>query len=704
MSHPDPFEAVIAKLDALGCDPRPSGSGRYQSRCPAHDDRHPSLSVSQADDGRALVHCFTGCSCAEIMNALEMSEADLFPPRERTRPAERTRVHPDHTGQDQVRQDRPRKVHSDRRSVTEALEWSLEKNYGIKYKYLNRKWIYRTADGSELLSEIRLESRAGDKTYRVYHKVLGGYLVGDPPGPLPLYRLPELKAAGRVFVTEGPKCADVAVKLGLCATTSAHGARSPGKSDWSPLAGKEVIILPDNDEPGRGYARAVVALLSRLDPPPTVKIVDLPDLPDGGDIDDWFRGGVPETWGPDECRAALVRMADEAPPVGLRAEAKAAGPDGGAKSESSGDGGVEMLCLADVQPRPVEWLWKGRIPLGNLTIIAGDPGLGKSFVTLDMAARTSCGTPWPDAPGEANPPGSVLLFTAEDDLETTVVPRLTAAGADLKKVHTITSVKSKDGPRAFTLEDLPALEEALKKLDGPRLVVIDPVGAFLGKVDDHRNAEVRGLLAPLTKLAAEHRVAVVLVTHMNKANQIKTFNKIMGSVAYTAAARSVWAVVKSKDEPKERLLLPVKSNLAPDPTGLSYRIDGDPPRVVWGDGPITLHADDFMGDAEPGRDPTELGKAREFLRRVVGPGEVHAAQVYADAASEGISKMTLKRAKGREGIESYQKAGEQGWWWRYPPGKGPAAEQGAGTEGQGLEDELGDIAWPSDLGASTGPS
>jgi archaellum biogenesis ATPase FlaH len=563
--------------------------------------------------------------------------------------------------------------------MAEALAWGLHKNCGKGF-VPKHGWSYPTADGAPHLFEYRFEAADGAKTYRTFHRVEGGYVAGDPPGPLPLYGLPALKDAERVYVVEGPKCARRAVNLGVCATTSSHGAKSPGKSDWSPLAGKEVVILPDNDGPGEGYAHAVAGLLARLDPRPSVKVVRLPGLPEGGDIVDWSEA-CPDSRGPGECRAALEKLVDEAPVLDLESQASGSG-DPGSESAQSGPR-VEMLCLADVTPRPVGWLWARRLPLGNLTIIAGDPGLGKSLLTLDIAARTSAGTPWPDSAGEPNPPGSVLVFSAEDDLETTVVPRLIAAGADLRSIHTIESVESDGGSTSFTLENLKALEAAIKGVRDVKLVVVDPVTAFLGTTDDHRNAEVRALLAPLAKLAAEHQVAVLLVAHMSKSNQIKTFNKIMGSVAYTAAARSVWAVVKREGEPKERLFLPVKNNLSPDPTGLSYRIDGEPPRVVWGDQPVEMHADDLMGDAGPDRDPKELNRAREFLRTVVGPGPVLAREAYMRAEAEGISEKTLKRAKKSEEIEVNQT--KEGWWWEYPPGKGPTPAGAGGTGGQGRD-------------------
>jgi len=124
--------------------------------------------------------------------------------------------------------------------------------------------------------DIRPVSRNGD-----------GWIIGGMAKPRPLFGLPKLDDAKRVYVCEGEKAADAAKSIGLVATTSPHGSKSAEKADWSPLAGKEVVILPDNDQPGRTYAEAVVAILAKLKPPPMVKVVDMPNLPDGGDIADW---------------------------------------------------------------------------------------------------------------------------------------------------------------------------------------------------------------------------------------------------------------------------------------------------------------------------------------------------------------------------------------------------------------------------------
>ncbi|MBU0639064.1 MAG: AAA family ATPase, partial [Planctomycetes bacterium] len=252
--------------------------------------------------------------------------------------------------------------------------------------------------------------------------------------------------------------------------------------------------------------------------------------------------------------------------------------------------------LADVQPELLRWLWPGCIALGKLTLLCGDPGLGKSFVTLDLAARVSSGTTWPDLPLLPNPAGSVVLLSAEDDLADTIRPRLDAAGADATRVVAIQAVRrilvtgqTQDDYFDLT-EDLPALEAAIQQVSDCRLVIIDPLTAYLGKTDSHKNAEVRAVLARLFELAARHKVAVLAVTHLNKANTLPAIYRAMGSLAFVAAARAVWAVVRDEDDEtgRRRLFVPVKNNLGADETGLAYALEpaGQTASVQWESDPV----------------------------------------------------------------------------------------------------------------------
>jgi putative DNA primase/helicase len=174
-------------------------------------------------------------------------------------------------------------------------------------------WIYRDAGGREAMAVVRFGD-GDDKQFRPYHPIPGGWIVGDPDGLMPLYHLDALPAAGLVVVCEGEKTTEMVAGLGLTATTSSHGSKAFLKTDWTPLADRDVVILPDHDEPGEKYAAEVSKILAKLSPPARVRVVRLPGLEEKGDVEQWLRDVVPESWTTDECRAELLRLAEQAAP------------------------------------------------------------------------------------------------------------------------------------------------------------------------------------------------------------------------------------------------------------------------------------------------------------------------------------------------------------------------------------------------------
>jgi putative DNA primase/helicase len=511
------------------------------------------------------------------------------------------------------------------------------------------------------------ESKPSKRILPVSRRADGsGWIIGGMPTPRPLYFLPELlatPAGSRVYVTEGEKAADAAQAVGLTATTSPHGAKSAGKADWSPVAGREVVILPDFDEAGERYADDVARLATAAGAK-SVRVVRLAELwagmPEGGDMADLIenRGGEA-----DAIRAEVEALTDQ-----TTATTPKSAPI---------DGDPVIVRLSDVRPESVAWLWPGRIALGKLTLIAGDPGLGKSFITLDISARVSRGYAWPDAPSMATTPGGVVLLSAEDGVADTIRPRLDAAGADVARIVALEAIRSvgdngRNSDRTFDLSrDLLALETAIQSVEGCRLVVIDPVTAYLGGVDSHKNAEIRGLLAPLSAIAERHQVAMVAVTHLNKSGGGPAIYRAMGSLAFAAAARAAWAVSKDKGDPQRRLLLPIKNNIAPDTGGLAYRIeplgvDGCPV-VAWEPNAVNVSADDALaGDRDEGGGRTERDDAARWLADLLAHGPRPARDVERDARDAGYSVATVRRAKAAIGVVSRKPAFDGCWEWTLP--------------------------------------
>ncbi len=316
--------------------------------------------------------------------------------------------------------------------------------------------------------------------------------------------------------------------------------------------------------------------------------------------------------------------------------------------------------LSDVVAEQVEWVWPGRVPIGKLSMFSGDPGLGKSYVAIDMAARVTTGREWPDIPGVSNPVGSVVLVSCEDGLADTIKPRLEAAGGDPSKVISLDGVDTigSDGKtisRPFNLsDDLAMLEQVLIDNPDTRLVIIDPVGAYGGKINTHVDSEVRAMLAPLGELAERYRVAVVMVAHLSKGKNQNPLYKSMGSIAYVAASRAVWMFFKDQGDPLRRLILLGKLNISKEPMGLAYCITDK--GVVWESGPVEMTAAEYVAqeDEKPERrkPPTEEDRAIELLRQSLEDGPIESAVVIADGKERGISKDAIKRARERIGVES----------------------------------------------------
>jgi putative DNA primase/helicase len=336
------------------------------------------------------------------------------------------------------------------------------------------------------------------------------------------------------------------------------------------------------------------------------------------------------------------------------------------------DSFAQLQCAGDVQPQPINWLWPNRIALGKLTMIAGDPGLGKSLLSIELAKHVTNGIRWPvdDTPC---PTGDVILLSAEDDLADTIRPRLDAAGADPHKVYLLERIidinkKGQHIKRSFSLKrDVAAIEQELEQRPQTRLIVVDPISAYLGGADSHNNSDIRSLLSPLSELANKKKVAVVLITHLNKSSsQGSAMYRATGSLAFVAAARAVFIVTRDQDDPDRRLFLPIKNNLGTDREGFAYRViqaDNGAPIVDWEDEAVTISADDALAVLS-NEDKTKRQDAISFLERKLKDRHVDSEELFKSAESCGISRSTLNRAKSELGVDSFKTGFEGGWAWR----------------------------------------
>ncbi len=336
--------------------------------------------------------------------------------------------------------------------------------------------------------------------------------------------------------------------------------------------------------------------------------------------------------------------------------------------------------VADVQARPIRWLWPGRIAQGKVSIIAGNPGLGKSQITLGMAATVSTGGLWP-VDGQCCEVGNVIILSAEDDPSDTIRPRLEAAGADLSKVYILDAVLdeplvgSGETPRAFNLKtDMDQLESMMKEIGGTALVIIDPITAYLGTTDSHKNAEIRALLSPLAELAGRYGAAVVAVSHFNKNANTEALMRVTGSLAFVAAARAAYVVAKDPEHETRRLFLPLKNNLGNDQTGLAFMVESaqvestigriETSRVVWEPSAVTVTAEEAMKPQVHDEERSDLDDAKDFLRGLLAEGPVPSKQIRGDAEGAGHAWRTIQRAQKALGIVPFKKGMKEGWFWQ----------------------------------------
>jgi hypothetical protein len=334
-----------------------------------------------------------------------------------------------------------------------------------------------------------------------------------------------------------------------------------------------------------------------------------------------------------------------------------------------------VVALAEVQAKPVRWLWPGRVPLGKLTVLDGDPGVGKSAVALDLAARVSRGEELPDgASGDLGGPTAVVLLAAEDGLADTVRPRLEAAGADLGRVVAMTGIAGADGPRPVVLpRDWLEVARVVARARA-RLLVVDPLMGYLDRrVNAYRDQDARQALAPLVVLADGVGAAVVVVRHLTKAAEVNALYRGGGSIGIIGVARSGLLAASDPDDPsgERRVLAVTKGNLAGQVPALGYRLEsmGGPGRVrvAWL-GPVEWDAGALVGRrrSEEQGAREALAEARRFLEAALAEGARPAREVVAAAREAGIAERKVRRAREALGVvverDAFGAAGT--WWWR----------------------------------------
>ena len=372
-------------------------------------------------------------------------------------------------------------------------------------------------------------------------------------------------------------------------------------------------------------------------------------------------------WGDDAHEAIEASLIQAADNEDARAESEISRP--------------RLVTLATVEAQETEWLWEGYIPQGAITIIDGDPGLGKSQLTVDLAARITRGDAMPPhtAPDSTYKPGGVLLLSCEDDASRTIKPRLDAAGADVTRVHLLAAIESSDGEedRQIILPlDVPIIERII--IDhGVVLVLIDPLVAYLASdISANNDADVRRCLSPVAAMAERTKAAVLAIRHLNKKPGGAAMYRGGGSIGIVGAARAAFVVAQDPDDNDLRIFAPVKMNLAPMPRSLAFTIEahGATSRVAW-QGHHNATANELL--ASGGRQAgSKMDRAREIIAEILASGPRGENEVRGACESEGIGEKTYKRARKALGVLSERVGfGTQGeWMLTLPSRKGGAVD------------------------------
>jgi RecA-family ATPase len=326
---------------------------------------------------------------------------------------------------------------------------------------------------------------------------------------------------------------------------------------------------------------------------------------------------------------------------------------------------IQDVCLADVTPQKVEWLWRDRIPLGALTIVEGIEGEGKSTLLCAIAAAITLGYGLPGA--EKSEPAPVLWLSAEDDLARVLKPRLMAAGAVCERVYAV--------GEPFTLDDrgILALRELIAQRK-PRLVVIDPLFAFT-RGDANKGSDSRSLTNALKTIAEQFNVAMVLVRHVGKSKGFGDPRAAgLYSIEWRAAARCVLLAGSDPDIPQSRALIQTKNNFGPPADSIGYVIESNVlspsgARFSW-TGKSELTARRILSAADDEEERSGRREAEDFLREALAQGEKPAKDVQKDARTLGITEITINRTKRALGIKSKKLGGHFGskgeWYWSLP--------------------------------------
>lgn len=390
---------------------------------------------------------------------------------------------------------------------------------------------------------------------------------------------------------------------------------------------------------------------------------------------------------------------DDMPPQGTRS-----------KFSSNISSHAELTPASCITPQPIDWLWPEWIARGKLTVLAGAGGSGKTTLAIGLIGTLTSGGRWPDGE-QCSMPRNVLIWSSEDDIADTLVPRLIAAGAELHRVHFIKARINGNGERESfdPANDINLLNENVATIeDGVALLLIDPIVCAI-KGDMHRANDVRRGLQAIVDFAEKNRCAVLGISHFSKGSigGIPA-ERVIGSQAFSALARTVLVAAKQENS-NTRVLAHAKSNISHDQGGVEYFIvpctigDGiETTCVQWGD-KIDGSARDILAnaekienvDSEDYEKRTALESACQFLQEELKDGPVAAEEIETDAKNAGCSWATVKRAKNKIGVSARKKPEKNGSWYWVLPEDAQKATKALTEDNEHLQEEMSTFDAPS---------
>lgn len=565
-----------------------TGDGKqYHAKCPAHEDQHASLSVSEGDDGRILLNCHVGCTSQEIVSKLGLTINDLFSD-DRTAPASKPEI--------------------------------------------VARYNYTDIDGN-LLNQ---KTRFSDKSFSWSHKENGKWTRGHKGNPV-LYNLPALKSSGTVYVVEGEKDVETMKRNGFISVCGAHGA-GPGKwlSQYTEaLKDRNVIVIPDNDTQGKSFAfETCNALVGHA---ASVKMINLTDewsdLPEKGDISDVFKMDKPE----DVLNKleALVTVTPEWEPTA-----------GETTNDIEDDSFLSCFkTLDEFEEEEATWIIPGWIPEGQITLMAADGGVGKTTVWCNLISAVSNGAPCIlDPPGYTRKPEKVGFLTTEDSVRKKLRKKLRLAGANLKNIISPDFLKDEDGQ----LRDMKFGSNKMKQfISSFRLVlcVFDPVQGFVPPDINmgSRNA-MRDCMAPLISLGEEYGTTFLVVCHTNKRKGAYGRDRIADSADLWDIARSVIMAGFTEDQ-GIRYLSNEKNNYTELQETILFSIDQD--GLIQREGTSWKRDKDYMADAAVATSAPKRDDCKEYILHALDEagGSMKTKDLEEQAKEAGYSYRTTRRAK-----------------------------------------------------------